>query len=137
MPFADEWNNKIGAISWLWANTYDIVPYAFQNVKYIKSLYGDVKPAGPSFPVLMIPAIDGFINTLALQKKPYKQPGRNQFWMPSYLVPAKPDSKDKWSYQVGAQHFPPQYYRLMCAQFVSGQKRVFGTLVYIGKANIL
>jgi len=123
VAFAEIWDRQIGQVSYLWANTLDIVPYGYENVSAVLSMYS-VRPY--LFPSSLVPTVTKFINYLDSQGKPYKQPGRNQFWMYGNLVFTDPRII-AWSDQVGAQHFPPMYFKLMCANFVYGDEpTVFG-----------
>jgi hypothetical protein len=124
-----------------WANTLDLVPMAYDDVKEISTLWQDYsfsqpKQAGPSMPSQVTPTYQ-IIEHIASLGYNYTQPttGFNALTTGTnpQLLPSQADMQaflknlnsglawESWLAQLMWQHFPPCYWQLMNQQFTAAQ----------------
>lgn len=91
----------------VWANSMDLVPYAYGNVNAILQLWAHQNPAGAPCPGWLATIIKG----LGWTVPPFAQPSRGAVELPG----AVKTGALSWVEQLEYQHFPPIYHTLIGA----------------------
>jgi hypothetical protein len=124
--FATRWNSRLAKQSFLYLNNMDVVPYGFWNISATKTLWAPQI----TLPLSVCFSIDALALTLSVGGQGYTQP-MPQRWLKSTVQAGAPT----WTSQLITQHFPPMYYKLICAQYVqNGPKDVFD-YPFVGTGN--
>ncbi|KAI9012244.1 hypothetical protein DFJ74DRAFT_683120 [Hyaloraphidium curvatum] len=124
-PFASLFTSTLGARSQLYMNTLDFVPHGYQFVLPTLGLwflYG-----GPATPAPLVPLT--LLAADLIKDIGYTHPTPHN-WMRGRYAPAANQTYpgSPWGAQLEWQHFPPNYYSMMCYYFKKGTGKVRTTM---------
>lgn len=102
--FADLYDTAFGTRSFVWWNTLDIVPNAFQNMTGIPALWTDISMNAAENLIFT-----GINDELTRSQCTYAQSAATT----TTLTGQQPASGTSWSSELCVQHFPPMYEQLL------------------------